>query len=86
MREDDLTKAFARLVQRKLEGKDQLEWPPTTDQECKSIESLIPLSCIFNAIAWSINPNKVKDFHGLVKVGKNMSKKSLPFHEVGKPW
>ena len=70
MREDDLTKAFARLVQRKLESKDQLEWPPTPDQVCKSIENLIPLSCIFNAIAWSINPNKGKDHHGLVKVGK----------------
>ncbi len=75
MREDDLTKGFARLVQRKLEGKNQLEWPPSPDQVCKSIENLIPLSCIFNAIAWSINSNKGKDHHGLVKVGKRQVEK-----------
>ncbi len=70
MREDDLTKAFSRLIRRKLEGKDKLEWPPTPDQVSNSIENMLPLSCIFNAVAWSINPNKGKDNHGLVKVGK----------------
>ena len=58
MREDDLTKAFARLVQRKLEDKDKIEWPPTPNQMFKCIETLTPLSCNFNAISWSINPNK----------------------------
>ena len=40
MREDDLTKAFARLVERELEGKDQFEWSPkAADQVSNSIEN-----------------------------------------------
>ena len=70
MREDDLTKAFARLVRRKVGNVKHSDWSPTSDKVLKLLENMKPLSCIFNAIAWSVNPESIKDDIGLVKMGK----------------
>eukprot|EP00794_Sanderia_malayensis_P016352 gene16352-17996_t len=75
LREDDLTRAFARLVRRKLESKQPFNWPPTPDKLSKALENFTPLPCIFNAIAWSVSPNAPKNDFGLVTVGKSYVQK-----------
>ena len=75
MREDDLTKAFTRLVRRKVGNEKHSDWPPTPDQVLKLRENLKPLSCIFNAIAWSVNPESIKNDIGLVKMEKIQAQK-----------
>ena len=79
MREDDLTltKTFAQLVQHKLEIKECSGWLSTAKQVSKCLENLVLLSCIFNVIAWSVEPHSGMNnlwFAKVVKVGKSRVK------------
>ena len=75
LREFDLTKAFARLVRRKLANRHPLTWPPTTEELCESLETFFPLECIFNAIALSLNDKWPINENGIVSVPKDLNHK-----------
>ncbi len=75
LREVDLTKAFARLVRRKLADRHPLNWPPTTEELCESLETFLPLECIFNAIALSLNDKCPINENGIVNVPKDLNHK-----------
>ncbi len=77
LREVDLTKAFARLVTRNLADRHPLNWPQTSEELCESFETFLPLECIFNAIALSLNDNWPINNNGMVSVAKNLSHKIL---------
>ena len=66
LRDDDLTKAFTRLVRGKLKGKDPPSWPPTPEEFIATLDTVGPLSHIYNAIAWSVNPLLQKNEFGYI--------------------
>ena len=64
LREDDIVKAFANLVRRKLDNPNQMKWPPKAKNFIECVENSKPLTCIYNAIIWSTNPRKTKNING----------------------
>jgi len=70
LREEDLTKAFSRLVQCKISQRQSIKWPLDADELCSLLDSYRPLLCIYNAIAWLINQRKSVDANGYVKATK----------------
>ena len=75
LREVDLTKAFARLVRRKLADRHPLTWPSTTKELCESLETFLPLECIFNGIALSLNDKWPINENGIVNMPKDLNHK-----------
>ena len=67
LREDDICKAFSNLVRRKLADKAELKWPPTPEELISNLEKSKPISCIYNAISWSVNPKNLKGLNGYVE-------------------
>eukprot|EP00794_Sanderia_malayensis_P018600 gene18600-20470_t len=67
LREDDLVKALAKLVNRKLSGKERQSWPPDPKELLSSLDNSGPLRCLYNAISWSINPKREKNELGYAK-------------------
>eukprot|EP00794_Sanderia_malayensis_P008248 gene8248-9129_t len=67
LREDDLVKAFAKLVNRKLSGKKRQPWPPDPKELLSSLDNSGPLRCLYNVISWSINPKREKNELGYAK-------------------
>ena len=66
LREGDLTKAFSRLIRRKISERQSLNWPLEANELFDLLENYKPLQCIDNAIAWSINPKRAVDPNGYV--------------------
>lgn len=64
LHEDNILKAFANLVRRKLNDTNQMKWPPKAKDVTECLEDFKPVSCIYNAIIWSINPRKTKNKNG----------------------
>ncbi len=56
LRDDDLTKAFARLVRRKLKASELQSWPIFPEELLHLLDDAGPLTIMFNAIAWTPNP------------------------------
>ena len=61
LREEDIAKAFANLIRRKLSEKKDFEktcrFKPSIPSEFLiSLHERNPFSCLFYAISWSINP------------------------------
>lgn len=53
LREDDLAKAFSRLISRKLSQREPVKWPLEADERLILLDTHNrPLSCIHNAICW----------------------------------
>ena len=64
LKDHELTKAFARMVNRKLGSQmKEVEWPITADKLLKELEMSGPLQCIYNALAWSKNPSAELNEH-----------------------
>ena len=55
LRDDDLTKAFARLVRRKLKASELQSWLISPEELLHRLDAAGPLTFIFNAIAWTVN-------------------------------
>ena len=54
LRDSDLTKAFARMVIRKLVSQSKtMKWPISAEELIKQLGNWGPLKCIYNALAWS---------------------------------
>jgi len=68
LREEDLTKAFSRLVRRKISQRQSIKWPLDADELFSLLNSYRPLQYIYNA--WSINQRKSGDASGYVKASK----------------
>ena len=75
LREVDLTNAFARFVRRKLADRHPLTWPPATEELCESLETFLPLECIFNAIALSLNDKWPINENGIFNLPKDLTHK-----------
>ena len=58
LRESDLTKAFARLICRKVSQRQAVKWSIEAHELFSQLDSHKPLQCIYNAICWSINPRR----------------------------
>ena len=69
LKDDDLTKAFARLVRRKLKGSEAVSWPVTPEELLERLDSAGPLVHIYNAIAWTVNPRATRNEFGYAKAG-----------------
>ena len=54
MCENDIIKAFANLVRKKVDEKT-MKWPPKPSGFLETLENSKPLQCIYNAFVWSIN-------------------------------
>ena len=68
LRETDLTKAFSRLIRRKLSKRNAIKWPLEADELFNLFDSHKPLHCIYNAICWSINPRRSTSEFGYATV------------------
>ena len=60
------------MIRRKLSEKKEFEKtcrfkPPTPSEFLRSLNERKPLSCLFNAISWSINKRHRKHSHGYVQ-------------------
>ena len=75
--EDDIINAFANLVRRKADNLNEMKWPPRPEEFLEIIEKSTPLVCIYNAIAWSINPRKVKNRNGYVEVNNHQHSEKI---------
>jgi len=64
LRDDDLTKAFARLVRRKLKASALQSWPISPQELLHRLDDAGPLTFIFNAVAWTVNPAFAKNHFG----------------------
>ena len=64
LRDDDLTNAFARLVRRKLKASELRSWPISPEELLHRLDDAEPLTFIFNAIAWTVNPAFAKNHFG----------------------
>ena len=60
LQENDLTKAFSRLIRRKISQREPIAFPPEAQDLIDLLDTYKPLSCIYNAISWSINPKRSK--------------------------
>ena len=57
MCENDIIKAFANLVRKKVDEKT-MKWPPKPSGFLETLENSKPLQCIYNASVLSINLKK----------------------------
>jgi len=64
MRYDDLTKAFARLVRPKLKASELRSWSISPEEPLHRLNDAGPLTSIFNATAWIVNPVFAKNRFG----------------------
>ena len=71
LRDDDLTKAFANMIRRKLRQEAHEEWPITAEELIAKLDSSGPMACIYNAIAWTLNPNATKNNKGYVSTSSS---------------
>lgn len=73
--EDDIIKAFANLVRKKVDEKT-MKWPPKPSGFLETLENSKPLQCIYNAFVWSINlkrkiyENEYVETYSLRQAGK----------------
>ena len=68
LRETDLTKAFSRLIRRKLSQMNATKWSLEAEELFDLLDSHKPLHCIYNAICWSINPRRSTNAFGYATV------------------
>ena len=68
LRDDDLTKAFARLVHRKLKASELQSWPISPEEFLHRLDDAGPLTFISNAIAWTVDPAFAKNHFGYAKM------------------
>ncbi len=66
LRDDDLTRASARMLRSKLTRVYAQEWPISADNFIARLDNNEPIDVIYNTIAWSINPNAPKNERGYV--------------------
>lgn len=66
LRDDDLTKAFANMIRRKLKKQSSDEWPITPEELVARLDSSGPMTSLYNAIAWTVNPQSPKNDKGYV--------------------
>ena len=65
LRNQVLTKAFARMINRKLQcKKNRMECPVSAEELLIELEASGPLPCIYNARAWSAHPSRQIHEHG----------------------
>ena len=67
LRDDDLSKAFGRMVRCKLCDREIGEWPVSPEELLLKLENSGPLTCMYNAIAWSVNSERQKNRFGYVE-------------------
>lgn len=77
LREADLTKAFSRLIRRKISDRQAIKWPLEADELFSLFDSYRPLQCIYNAIAWSINPRRSVNPNGYVAAQSKVEAEKL---------
>ena len=53
--DDGLTRAFAKMVQKKI-SKSKQKWPLSAEELIESLDSTGPFQHIYNAIVWSLHP------------------------------
>ena len=68
LRESDLTKAFSKLIRRKLSQRNAMKWPMKAEELFDLLDTHRPLHCIYNAICWSINPRRSTNAFGYAAV------------------
>ena len=66
IRDEELTRAFAKMVQKKLKKKIKQKWPLTPEELIESLESNGPFKELFNVIAWSLHPERTLNKYGFV--------------------
>ena len=65
LRDADLTKAFAKMLQKKVTRNKGQIWPISPDELIDQLDPG-PFQNIYNAIAWSLYPDRVTNEHGYV--------------------
>ena len=77
LRDDDLTKAFANMIRRKLKKESREEWPITVEELISRIDTSRPMTCLYNAIAWTVNPQSAKNEKGYVLTSSTSSAQKI---------
>ena len=67
LRDDDLTKAFAKMVPKKIPISKQ-KWPLSAKELTEGLDSTGSFQHIYNAIAWSLHPERTLNKRGYVKI------------------
>ena len=67
LRDEDLTKAFVRLVRRKLNTSEAQSWPLSAEELLAKLGKTSPFSHLYNVIAWSVNPSNQRNKFGFVE-------------------
>jgi len=66
LRDDDLRKAFAKMIRRKMSKETCDEWPMTADELIARLDTSGPMTYLYNAIACTVNPQSTKNDKGYV--------------------
>ena len=72
-----MTKAFAKMIRRKLHAKKFSDWPISPDELIEKLKSNDPSDAIYNAVAWSLDPNSTINEFGYVKTKSNLQATKL---------
>lgn len=76
LRDDDVTRAFANMLRRRLVTETKQAWPITAEELIAKLNKCGPVDVLYNAIAWSINPNATKNESGyVVTSSKSLARK-----------
>ena len=77
LRDDDLTKAFANMIRRKLKKQSSEEWPITAEELITRLDSSGPMTYLYNAIAWTVIPQSPKNDKGYVLITSTSSAQKI---------
>lgn len=66
LRDRDLTRAFAKMLRKKVTRNREQLWPISPDELIEQLECRGPFQNIYNVIAWSLHPDRVTNEHGYV--------------------
>ena len=85
LQEDNLTKVFQDWIRHKISQKEPIAFPPEAQDLIDILDTYKRLSCIYNAISWSINPKRSKNKFGYVTVPSKTQaeKNNISFDSVG---
>ena len=66
LRDDDLTKAFAKMIRRKMSKETCDDWPMTANELIARLDTSGPMTYLYNATAWTVNPQSTNNDKGCV--------------------
>ena len=68
LKDEDLTKPFARLVRHKLNTSEAQSWPLSAEDLLAKLGKTSLFSHLYNVIAWSVNPSNQRNKFGFVEM------------------